>query len=199
MNEKTRKIVDKLELLIEILIEAGTEKEKWKRCVPKYCQAMKLLRQKADFTDGGICAFQEAIDAFFQDWVSLHGLDGMTNYIHLLGSGHIAEYLFRHRNLYRHSQQGWEAFNALLKSFFFRRTGRGGGRGALRTKLEPIGRWLQRRVLWLCGLKEQELELQKNIHGPLPPSDEEGTHQDEVEEEADNLAELELLCQSITV
>jgi len=36
----------------------------------------------------------------------------------MLGAGHIGEYLLHHRNLYKHSQQGWEAFNALLKTFF---------------------------------------------------------------------------------
>ena len=82
----------------------------------------------------------------------------MTNYIHLLGSGHISEYLYRHRNLYRHLQQGWEAFNKLLKSFFFCRTGCGGGHGGTQSKLKPIARWLQRRLLWLCGLSKVELD-----------------------------------------
>jgi hypothetical protein len=42
-------------------------------------------------------------------------------------------------------------FNALLKTFFFRRTvgGVGGGGGA-RSKLKQIGRCLQCRVLWMC-------------------------------------------------
>ena len=160
---------------------------------------MGLLRQQENFSDKDINKCQTAIDDFFQDWVSLHGLDGMTNYIHLLGSGYIAEYLFRHQNLYRHSQQGWEAFNALLKSFFFRRTGCGGGRGAIRTKLKPIGRWLQRRVLWLCGLQEEELGLRKNrLVPPLAPT-EEGAHQNEIQEEEDDLAEMELLYQSVVI
>jgi hypothetical protein len=110
------------------------------------------------FTDEDIRECQDKIDLWFHDWVSLTGLDGMTNYVHLMSSGHITEYLVRHRNMYRHSQQGWEAFNALLKSFFFRRTGRGGGRGGAKSKLKPIARWLQRRVLWLCGLTNEELE-----------------------------------------
>jgi len=67
-------------------------------------------------------------------------------------------YLVGWKNLYRHSQQGWEAFNSLLKTFFFRRTGRGGatnqGRGR-KSRLLPIGRWLQRRIIWLCGYTEE--------------------------------------------
>ncbi len=40
-------------------------------------------------------------------------------YIHMLSSGHIAEYLFCWCNLHRFSQQGWEHFNSLLKVFSF--------------------------------------------------------------------------------
>ena len=36
-------------------------------------------------------------------------------------------------------------------------TGRGGGRDGTKSKLKPIARWLQRRLLWLCGLTEVEL------------------------------------------
>ena len=57
---------------------------------------------------------QDLIDLFFQDWMDLHGRDGMTNYIHLLGAGHISKYLYWQCNLYPHSQQGWEVFNKLL-------------------------------------------------------------------------------------
>ena len=90
----------------------------------------------------------------------------------MLGAGHITEYLRHWRNLYIHSQQGYEAFNALLKSFFFRRTARGGKAGqnsnsdeVLRSRLEPIGRWLQRRILWLCGLDSGDID-----DGPMEDS-----------------------------
>jgi len=72
----------------------------------------------------------------------------------MLAAGHISEYLVYWGNLYDHSQQGWEAFNSLIKTFFFRRTGRGGagnkGRGP-KSRLLPIACWLSRRVIWMCG------------------------------------------------
>jgi hypothetical protein len=86
----------------------------------------------------------------------MYGDEGVTNYLHMLASGHIMEYLFKYKNLYRHSQQGWEALNHLLKTFYFRRTGRGGGKYK-RHKLLSIGRWLQRRMLWLCGWDEDKM------------------------------------------
>jgi len=98
--------------------------------------------------------FQSHIDAFFILWVDITGHEGITNYIHMLAVGHISEYLVYWGNLYDHSQQGWEAFNSLIKTFFFRRTGRGGagnkGRGP-KSRLRPIARWLSRRVVWMCG------------------------------------------------
>ena len=80
----------------------------------------------------------------------------ITNYIHLLSSGHMSDYLHKWRNLYLHSQQGWESLNNLVKIFFFRRTGRGGGKYG-KSKLKPIARWLQRRLLWLCGHTYEEM------------------------------------------
>jgi len=58
------------------------------------------------------------MDNFYVIWIDLLSHEGVTNYILMLGAGHIGEYLLHHQNLYKHSQQGWEAFNALLKTFF---------------------------------------------------------------------------------
>ncbi len=58
------------------------------------------------------------MDNFYVTWIDLLLHEGVTNYIHMLGAGHIGEYLLHHQNLYEHSQQGWEVFNALLKTFF---------------------------------------------------------------------------------
>jgi len=81
------------------------------------------------------------VDKFYVTWIALLLHEGVTNYIHMLGAGHIGEYLLYHCNLYKHSQQGWEAFNSLLKTFIFCRTGRGGagnkGMGK-KSKIIPI-------------------------------------------------------------
>jgi hypothetical protein len=36
---------------------------------------------------------QENADSFFEQWVEIFGVDGMTNYIHLLGSGQMKYFL----------------------------------------------------------------------------------------------------------
>ena len=189
-NNKTRKVVNSFEELVEVSVSEQDRKDIWNKCIPKYREAMELARQKADFTDDDIVKFQKTVDDWFQDYVGITGLDGMTNYIHMLSSGHVAEYMIKWRNLYKHSQQGWEAFNNLLKTFFFRRTSKGGGRGA-RSKLKPIARWLQRRMLFLSGMVESDLE---NIGVALEEEaeEQEGQLEDEDDEQLNEFARLEL-------
>jgi len=100
---------------------------------------------------------------FFVIQVNLTGHKGMTNYIHMLALGHISEYLIYWGNLYDHSQQGWEAFNSLIKTFFFLRTRHGGagnkGHGP-KSRLRPIAHWLSRRVIWMCGYHYHDIVQQ---------------------------------------
>jgi hypothetical protein len=159
-NDKTRSVCDSLELLINASVVDPRRKLLWESAISHFRISLKELRRKEDFTDEQIIAVQKKMDLFFQDWVDLQGIAGSTNYFHMMGSGHIADYLFKWRNLYRHSQQGWEAFNMLLKTFFFRRTAHGGAvnRGAgLKSRLLPVGRWLQRRLVFMCGYDEQAI------------------------------------------
>jgi hypothetical protein len=52
---------------------------------------MELAHQKSDLSVEDITNCQREIDDIFRDWVKLHGLASMTNYIQMLGSGHITE------------------------------------------------------------------------------------------------------------
>jgi hypothetical protein len=150
---------------------------------------MIKLRCKDQFTPDMVIEFQKDIDAFFQIWVSLHGGEGVTNYIHLLATGHVSAYLFHWKNLYRHSQQGWEAFNSLLKTFFFRRTQRGGsvngGKGG-KSRLAPIGKWLQRRIVWLCG-HDGDAIIEWCNENAAPQSETPSNEGDEDEEEVNDV------------
>ena len=171
-NGRTRSIMLNLGALIDLCIIDEEDLRKWKHCIPLINRALKKLRQKEDFSDEQILSFQKDVDDFFQVWIDLHGGPGLTNYIHMLSAGHISQYLFRWRNLFRHSQQGWEALNALLKTFYYRRTQRGGavnqGKGD-QSKLMSVGRWLQRRLLWICGFNRDKVEsfIAENSDGLL--------------------------------
>ena len=119
-NPHTRKFIKKLDILIELCVVDNTRREKWIRMIAFHQNAMSICGRHEDLNDNEILDYQREANYFFKEWVELHGEPGMTNYIHMVGSGHIGDSLLRWRNLYRHSQQGWEALNDLIKTFIHR-------------------------------------------------------------------------------
>jgi hypothetical protein len=82
-----------------------------------------LLLIREDLKDKQIYDFQWKIDQFAQGWFQINmGNEGMTNYLHDLHAGHIIDYLVHRRDLYTHSQQGWENMNFAIKRYWFRYT-----------------------------------------------------------------------------
>jgi hypothetical protein len=152
-NTRARKVVDKLEVLIDISLPDTSElrRLKWTKAVDHYRLAMKSFRRKDDTPVAEVYAVQKNCDIFYSLWVDLWGREGITNYIHMIGCGHMTDYLLSTGNLYKHSQQGWENLNHLLKTFLFRRTQRGGGGKGKKDRLLPVARWQQRRLLFACG------------------------------------------------
>jgi hypothetical protein len=123
---------------------------------------LDLLGKKTDFSDEDIVRFQWHVDLFYADWIELNQREGLTNYIHCLGSGHIAEYLFRWRNLYIHSNQGFEAWNKTFKRVFLYRTQRGGSAGrnnqGEKSRLIPMAKWMLRRLVWMTGVTFEQMK-----------------------------------------
>jgi hypothetical protein len=121
---------------------------------------MELLRQCSEYSDDEIKVYQGHIENWYQVWMQLHALEGCTNYTHLLSSAHIAEYMFKWRNMYRFSQQGWENFNHVFSTVYFQRTNHGGKKNAtaIKSKLVGIGHWLQQRLLWITGFGNDILD-----------------------------------------
>jgi len=48
--------------------------------------------------------FENVADDFYIKWIALHGHEGSTNYLHMVGAGHITHYLCVHSNLYKFLQ-----------------------------------------------------------------------------------------------
>jgi hypothetical protein len=61
--------------------------------IEEYRMAMQILWKRSDYTDQDIMTFQDLIDNFFQKYVKETGVEGITNYIHKLASGHIKIHL----------------------------------------------------------------------------------------------------------
>ena len=104
-----------------------------------------MLRKRINYTEEEIEEFQVSVDTWYSEWVKVFGEETCTNYIHELSSGHVREQMIQYKCLYRFSQEGLEAMNALIKSYFFRRTNRGGGKSLTKNRVEAIGRWLHQK------------------------------------------------------
>ena len=107
-NVRIRKVLAKFEILLALCVSDEVRRELWQRCIGHYRLALKKVNVRHDMKQREIFSFQRQVDYFFRDWLTLHGEEGVTNYAHMLGSGHLMEYLNRWRNLWAHSQQGWE-------------------------------------------------------------------------------------------
>lgn len=83
------------------------------------------------------------------------GYDGITNYMHMIGAGHLRYFLKKWRNLNRFSNQGWESYNAMVGAFWHHRTRKGGGKNEKQqNKIKPIANWLLRLMLWRTGVAQ---------------------------------------------
>ena len=68
--------------------------------------------------------------------------------------------------MYRFSQQGWENYNHVFSTYYLRSTNCGGRRhtGAKKSKLMGIGRWMQRRLLWMTGYGDNFFKEQNQVY-----------------------------------
>ena len=129
--------------------------DKWQLIVGKYIPMMELAKQHDDLTDENLDDFHKLSQEFMAAWVDVSPNRSVTNYIHMFGAGHMTYYLRRYGNLYRFSQQGWEALNQKLKHFYFNNTNHGGscGNEMLRgDHVKPLMRMCQRFIMWRLGL-----------------------------------------------
>ncbi len=162
-NTKTRQLMTCLEPLIDYIFQHpddATARQDWLELLDYYNPAIELLRKPTEFSDEEIEEFQTLVDSFYEKWIKLVGSEGITNYVHMLGSGHIRYYLILHRNLYKFSQQNWESLNEKMKTTYFRNTQRGGNYGKNTVENEryyllSILKVFQRELLWLSGIGDE--------------------------------------------
>jgi hypothetical protein len=158
-NKSTRKFLKNINVLVNMIFDKEEDEaqcDRWIQLLTSYDAAMEIVRKRSQYTDADIERFQDLIDVFFQEYINETGVEGITNYIHMLGSGHIRYYMEVHRNLYKYSQQGWESLNAKYKQVFFNHTQRGGNYGQSteeteRSYLRSVMKAFQRELLWISG------------------------------------------------
>jgi hypothetical protein len=152
-NTQARDFLNNFDKLIDVCLEGHANEDlvyEWKDMMVMYVTLLDQLESKEKFSFEDVCRFQRDADDFCSVYISLTGRAGMTNYFHLLHSGHYSYFLRKYGNLYRYSQQGWENVNSVSKRTYHRNTARGGGpKGS--SKLKPILYRLARGMLWRCG------------------------------------------------
>jgi len=100
--------------------------------------------------------------------------------VHMLGAGHVRYYLQKWGNLNRFSNQGWEAYNSLVTSYWHHRTRKGGGR-LNRSKILPIAQWILRLMLWRTGEAQKFFKSCEDNN-----SEDESLHEEYVHNEAND-------------
>jgi hypothetical protein len=99
-NNCMRKVINNLKDLFDLSAFKGIRSNQWKLAESSDSEAMVQLCRKEDFAPEEVPPVQKKLDIFFQNWMNLWGWAGLTNYIHMLGTGHIADYLLSIKNLY---------------------------------------------------------------------------------------------------
>ena len=93
-NYKLPSVINSIDDIIDVSICDPERKEKYKCSVRHYRKAIEICRKTVgNYTEDELELFDDEVNKFFQIWVSLHGEKGITNYIHMLGSGHILNYM----------------------------------------------------------------------------------------------------------
>ena len=158
MMETAWSVLKNLDKFFDLKFEYHSDKvSQISHCVDvlnKYHKMSTWISHRYDFTDNEIEEFQRDADAFYKKWIELNGREGMTNYIHIFGSGHASWYLKKYRNFYRYSNQSWEALIHRCKRIYFMKSQRGGhgGKEENRSHILPIMRAIQRYIMWTTGL-----------------------------------------------
>ena len=68
------------------------------RALYLYKEIIAVLESKDDFSDAQISLLQSKIFEFANDWTSVAGEDGMTNYFHYMIGGHVVYFARKYKN-----------------------------------------------------------------------------------------------------
>jgi len=89
------KMMKKVYIIVEVATADGDDyfRLKFLVAVQAYKEGISLLTMHRDLNAEEQELFQDQIDVFYENWIELFGEEGITNYIHILGSGHMLYFL----------------------------------------------------------------------------------------------------------
>ena len=132
--------------LIDVCLKNHEMNEVWKNIITKYNLLVAIMNTKENLTDEKIDEFHEITCDFYDLVCTKIGYHCITNYLHMLGAGHVEYYLRAYKNLWRYNQQGWESLNDKITTIFFYYSQKGGSEKQ-KPYLEAIAKMLQRGLL----------------------------------------------------
>jgi hypothetical protein len=150
-----RAMMRSIDVILEAALFNNHEKQGKLLCATaSYHNAIKLLNKHCDQSEDEMDEFQNDADVFFELWVEIFGKQGVTNYVHLIGSGHMLYFLKHYGCLYLYSQQGWQALMGKVQAILHLNTQRGGkrsGEGKTKSFIYPVVIYILRELLWKTG------------------------------------------------
>jgi hypothetical protein len=66
---------------------------KWNDTIQCWNLVIASACRREEFDEGAIEDFQTLADNWLDKWIKLVGRDGLSNYVHIIGSGHLVFYL----------------------------------------------------------------------------------------------------------
>lgn len=152
-GEFGKNILLKGERIANVALRYHTQQEKddFNTVLKKYQEVLCFLNRRTEFKESDVREFQSLADDYGQKWMNVTGRDGQTNYEHFILTSHVSHYLLQDGNLYRFSQQGFEAMMSKIKCIYHRCTSRGGHGSHIRSHILQICHFLVRSMLWNSG------------------------------------------------
>jgi hypothetical protein len=165
---------------------------KWKKFANNLIPMWTLIEQHQDYSENDILQLHKLTAKFMDQWVDLCHGQHMTNYIHVIGAGHLTYFARHYGNLYRFSQQGWESLNKLIKHYYYNNTNHGGSYGnggkddngkyskgtITGQHCLPLMRFCQRFMMWKLGHGDRYFQNNQSaskvtqilvdLDGPIP-------------------------------
>jgi hypothetical protein len=132
----------------------------WRFFMISYLNCLELLTLHRDYRPGEVDELERRCRKMNTILVTkIGGLEGVTNYFHYVGSGHVVWMCRMWGNLWRYRNEGVEAFNKIVSLRHNKHNGNGGGRKRtlagvpIETCPEfwSLGQWLGRWSMWQLG------------------------------------------------
>jgi hypothetical protein len=113
--------MESINVVIDANITNRSQKLMTKDCVAPYKFVINIVTCPGEYIKLALVSFQEESDLYGQLLIRVYGLKDCTSYIPVL-IAHFLHYMKNYKCLHQYSQQGWEHWNSVKTSLFFRRT-----------------------------------------------------------------------------